>query len=276
MREVGAARPSVLDLKRDPDPRPEHGALLVALDRYPDLDRGACLRLIEEIAQPLRARAVTWEGSADAQARGVVDHLCDRHGFHGAVEDYYDPRNSYLNDVLERRVGIPITLSILAIAVARRAGVVADPVGFPGHFLVQIGGRPGVYVDAFFARVLTRQRDLDILAERFLGAANRLRPEHLAPVGTLSIVVRVLLNLKHAYERIADHPNALVVCDRLVDLAGVPEHRRDRGLHALALGAREAAVEDLEAYLAARPNAPDEASIRSTLGSGTRTPISSN
>src|SRR5690606_9939013 len=113
------------------------GALLVAGDAHPGLDHARVSREIEALAEPLRRRGVA-ELPAAAQARVLADQLFVAAGFRGNETDYYDPRNSFLDDVIARRTGIPISLSILYVEVARRAGVSASPVGFPGHFLVRI------------------------------------------------------------------------------------------------------------------------------------------
>jgi len=124
-----------------------------------------------------------------------------------------------------------------------------------------------VLVDPFRGGRPLERPDLERLAAEMLGSASRLDPaRHLAPAGLRSIVVRLLLNLEHAHERRRDHARALVVCDRLVDLTSSPRFRRDRGLHALALGACEQAVDDLEAYLEAEgERAEDAARVRGAL-----------
>ena len=242
---------------------PEAAALLIARDARPELSVEAELARIDALAEPLGQIDRTLP--ATEQARALTSYLFERLGFRGNEEDYYDPRNSYLDEVLTRRGGIPISLAVLLAAVGRRAGLQVDGIGFPGHFLARVGGDGGVYVDPFFGGRVLDEADLGRLARRMLGRAGRLAPAHLAPVGLRALVVRMLLNLKNAHERRGDHAHALVCCDRLVDLAGTPSVRRDRGLHALALGANAQAVEDLEAYLQAEPQAPDAQEVRGLL-----------
>ena len=240
-----------------------HAALILALDAYPELDIGEELARLDRLALPLQSLAEA--ESPQEQAQRLTSYLYDRLGFFGNEEDYYDPRNSYLNEVLTRRTGIPITLAVLLMSLGRRCGIEVDGIGFPGHFLVRVGGERGVLVDPFFGGRILSAQALQRLAARFLGEANQLRPEHLEAVDGRSMIVRMLVNLKHAYERRRDHARALVACDRLVDLTEGPTFRRDRGLHALALGASAAAVADLEAYLDARPNAADSRAVMGAL-----------
>jgi regulator of sirC expression with transglutaminase-like and TPR domain len=242
---------------------PEAAALLIARDARPELSVEAELARIDALAEPLGK--LDPELPAKEQARELASHLFERLGFRGNEEDYYDPRNSYLDEVLTRRAGIPISLAVLLAAVGRRAGLEVDGIGFPGHFLARVGGEGGVFVDPFFGGRVLGEPDLARLAHRMLGGADRLVAAHLAPVGLRALVVRMLLNLKNAHERRGDHARALVCCDRLVDLAGTPALRRDRGLHALALGANAQAVEDLGAYLAAEPGARDAEEVRALL-----------
>jgi regulator of sirC expression with transglutaminase-like and TPR domain len=247
---------------------PEAAALLIARDARPDLDVERELARIDELAAPLGQldpRAPAYE-----QAQAIAAHLYEGLGFHGNEGDYFDPKNSYLDEVITRRTGIPLTLAIVIAAVGRRAGIEVEGIGFPGHFLSRVGGPDGVLVDPFFGGRVLDDASLKRLCARMLGSSARLLPSHLEPVGLRPLVVRMLLNLKHAHERRRDHAHALLVCDRLVDLtadlAGSIAFRRDRGLHALALGASEAAAEDLAAYLGARgAEADDAAAVKRAL-----------
>ena len=259
--------PRVLDLVTavlEERASPEAAALLLARDVKPDLDVEAELKGIDALAEPL--------GDLDPacppeeQAHMLAGHLYEGLGFHGNEEDYYDPRNSYLDDVVRRRTGIPITLALILMAVGRRAGLQVEGIGFPGHFLARVGGEDGVYVDPFFGGRVLDDAALSRLAARMLGNASRLGEHHLAPVGLRSLVVRMLVNLKHAHERQRDHARSMVVCDRLVDLTDELSFVRDRGLHALALGAHAQAREDLARYLLKEgKTAKDAAEVRAAL-----------
>lgn len=279
------SRGSLLRALAADEPRIEEVALAIAADAYPSLDVPRALAELDAFAEPIVARV---SGASDSLgALEILNaRLFDELGFHGNEDSYYDPRNSYLNEVIERRVGIPISLAIVMIAVGRRAGLVLEGVGFPGHFLVRVGGADGLFADPFHrGRVLFRD-DLLRLAERFNAETPRGRPGdpvsrakrrdvealevYLRPVDARAIAVRMLANLKHAYERGGHSAPALVICDRLVDVAGEPHHRRDRGRHALALGANRAARVDLSAYLGALPDAHDSDEIRALLAAATR------
>lgn len=248
----------------DAEPLVERVALAIAADAYPTLDVDAEIARLDDLAQPLTRRAAL-ATTPQEQAALLGTYLYDELGFRGNEEDYYDPRNSYLNDVAARRTGIPITLAVVLMALGRRAGMRVDGVAFPSHFLVRLGGRDGVLVDPFFhARALDTSALLAML-RRAQGPEAALRPEHVAPVGSRAIAARMLTNLKNVHERRGDHARALVVCDRLVDLTDAPEMTRDRGLHALALGASAAAREDLNRYLTDRPDATDAGAVRDAL-----------
>jgi regulator of sirC expression with transglutaminase-like and TPR domain len=256
--------PTLRDLLAQTDAPIEHAALLIARDAYPDLSIEASLAELDRLAAPLQARLAA-ATTPHGQAAVLGTYLYDELGFRGDEETYYDPRNSYLNQVLARRTGIPITLAVVLIALGRRAGLTIEGVGFPGHFLVRIGGPDGVYVDPFFsARVLSTEA-LERLLRRTLGSGARLEPEYLDASDTHAMAVRMLMNLKAIYESRKEHARALVVCDRLVDLTGLPERRRDRGRHAIALGAYAGGVMDLEAYLSACPDAVDASHVRAAL-----------
>ncbi len=251
-------------LVSSPDASIERIALGIARDEFPRLDVAASLAQLDDLAAPV-AQRVARARTASAQAGVLGTYLHDECGFRGNEDDYYDPRNSYLNLVLERRLGIPITLAVVLIAVGRRLGLAIDGVGFPGHFLVRLGGDDGIFLDPFFrVRILSRPA-LENLARRALGHGAALRPEYLAPVGAHAFAIRMLTNLKAIYEARRDHARAMVVCDRIVDIADVPENRRDRGRNALALGALAAAADDLEHYLAQRSDAHDAEPLREAL-----------
>ncbi len=247
----------------------EDAALRIARHANPELDTEKCIAELEAIAKRVKKRVGT-ETSPQRQAEILTEILSGEYGFQGNTNEYYDPRNSYLDHVLHRRTGIPITLAVVWIAVGRGAGLDVEGVGFPGHFLARVGGEDGVFVDPFdHGKVLTR-KGLEGLAARFLGDASLLAEEHLAPVDTATMEVRMLINLQYVHRRRGDFANAMLAVDRLVDLTDAPEHRRDRGLLAIALGSYATAAEDIEAYLLARPTANDvptlEVALEGVLG----------
>jgi regulator of sirC expression with transglutaminase-like and TPR domain len=219
------------------------GALLIAGDARPGLDRSLVERQLDELAAPLAALPVA-QLPPRAQARALADQLF--------------VRNSFVDEVLARRTGIPISLSVVYLEVARRAGVQASPVGFPGHFLVcmQDSERP-LAIDPFQGGAILDDRALAALLERS-GSKLEYRPELIAPMPVRQVVARMLLNLRAIYAQRGDMARLLVVFDRLIDLLpGSAEERRDRGLLFARLGAPAAAVADLEHYLELAPGAAD-------------------
>ena len=224
-------------------------ALWIAAESVPQLDVDRYLEQIDALASSIRPE-VALAGSPDAAARALLRALCEDHGFSGNQDDYYDPRNSYLSDVLDRRTGLPITLSIVLIAVGRRLGVPLQGVGLPGHFIARTPGEPPVLLDAFTGLVL-RPGDCQDLVRQAVGPAAELLPEHLRPAAPRTILVRVLTNLKHVHARGGDLEAALSCSDRILALApdAAPE-LRDRALLYAQLECFGAALADLERYVA--------------------------
>lgn len=239
-------------------------ALRIARDEYPLLAVHDELQKIDALAKPLLSAAAA-ATDAEAQATILSSYVYDRLGFHGNEDNYYDPRNSYLNDVMQRRTGIPISLAVLLMAIGRRVGIEVEGIGFPGHFLVRIGGADGVLLDPFRGGRRMTHDGLHQLAGKVLPNPEHVSQSYLAPVDLRAMSIRMLINLKLAHERRGDHARALVACDRLYDLTRSAYFRRDRGLHALALGASQAAAADLHAYLAQSPNAADVGYVRRVI-----------
>jgi regulator of sirC expression with transglutaminase-like and TPR domain len=257
----------------------EVGCAILARDAYPDLALADVLVGLDEIARGI-AREGLDRAPAEETSRALGHHLHVVHGFRGNVDDYGDPRNSHLNDVLDRRLGIPITLAVVLLGVARRIGVAAHGVAFPGHFLVRFE-RPSprggpVVVDPFFTtsaegaphepgRAL-ESGELARLLRRHAGDDARLSPRHLEPATPRAILVRILQNLKGAYAARGDLSRALVAAARVTTLIPrEPWAIRDRGLLQAQLGVRGGARADLERYLALAPRAADATSIRQVI-----------
>jgi regulator of sirC expression with transglutaminase-like and TPR domain len=249
------------------------GALLIARDAHPGLDFQAQRALLDELARPLEHRGLS-ALPPTVQARLLSDYLYVVCGFHGAQADYYDPRNSFLNEVLERRTGIPITLAVVYIEVARRLGVDARGVGFPGHFLVRLWAPPGsaaaernepVMVDPFHQGRLLDEAALGQLLRR-ANVRAPLSPEMLEPASSRHVVARMLMNLRGIYTQRGDGPRLLVVLDRLLDL--LPElstELLERAKLYETLGAPRAAMADYQRYLAQEPDGADAAHARSAI-----------
>jgi len=198
------------------------------------LDEHAMRRSLDGLgAEVLIRRGL--RSTPERDGRILAEFLFQELGFEGELDDYYNPYNSYLDKVMLRRKGIPISLSVLTMVVGERAGMDVEGVGFPGHFLVRVGGPNGVYQDPFHGGELLDGHGLRRLAAQFLGVEMALHPSYLEPVDCHTITIRMLANLKNAHRRQGDYARAMLACDHLVELTQAPEHRRDRGLLAHAL-----------------------------------------
>ncbi len=244
-------------------------ALAIAAEEYPGLDVARYLRQLDALAARVSERLAAPPRPALPVLAAVKRVLFAEEGFRGNEAKYYDPRNSFLNEVLERKLGIPITLSLLYIEVAGRAGLTLQGVGFPGHFLVKCPASSGAPGDLF----IDPYNGGDVLGgdeciARFRAALHgrEFDPRFLDPVDQAHILTRLLHNLKKIYVEAGDDVRALWVIDRLLLLSpGSLEERRDRGLVSARLGGAKSAVKDLEAYLEGSPTAGDAEEVASLL-----------
>jgi regulator of sirC expression with transglutaminase-like and TPR domain len=238
--------------------------LHLARDEYPDLDVEAHLSELAAMAHEARHYL---RGSLHARVTGLCRYLFHEMGFRGNTQSYYDPRNSYLNQVLERRTGIPITLSAVVMAVAQRAGLSVLGVGLPGHFVVKAAGEgEEILFDPFHGGRLLSREQCEILVEQVMGVPFQATAERLQAVPVGLIAVRMLTNLKGIYLRQEDFPRAVRVIERLRQLApDDPLQRRDLGFSLIHAGQPGRAVDHLQAYLTAVPAAADAASVRQLL-----------
>jgi regulator of sirC expression with transglutaminase-like and TPR domain len=239
-------------------------ALAIARIAYPDLDPAPYLRQLDDLAAAVRPRLYP-QASPEAAVTELAGYLFGECGFRGNQEEYYDPRNSYLNDVLERRTGIPITLSLVLIETGARLGLGIEGVGFPGHFLVRVAGSRGpLLLDPFYGGRPIGERELLARYRTFVGSdAPALPPDALATTGTPAILTRMLRNLLRAYLDQKDHALALAAADLLLVL--VPDSAdevRVRGLLYEHLECFGAALSDFRRYLELAPEAPDAERIR--------------
>ena len=241
-------------------------ALWVAAEEYPNLDIAAWLRRLDALGECARRR-VAPEATADEAAAALRSLLAEEHGLRGNAEDYYDPRNSFLNDVLERRLGIPITLSVIYIDVAARAGVSVRGVGLPGHFIVRLTRQGAVrLLDPFHGGEVIGEADCHALVRQMRGPDAPFDEAWLRPVTTPEIVARILANLKAIYARRGDWSPALRTVECLVALRPeAPGEVRDRGTIRGKLGDARAAIRDWERYLRAAPEAADADDVRQRL-----------
>lgn len=243
-------------------------ALLIAHDEYPDLDAGACDALVEAHVTSLRPE-VDLIDSAPLKMQAINHRLFNELGYVGNHDEYYDPRNSYMNEVLNRRLGNPISLALVQIEVARRLGIPLDGVSFPGHFLVRLPVDDGVLVMDPFNR--GRPLNVDELRQRARPHFGDDVPDEalmqiLNPAPARAILVRMLRNLQALYSESGDWARAVRCIDRiLMLLPDNAEALRDRGLGYSELGHRAGAHRDLGRYLQLNPEAGDADAVRSRL-----------
>jgi regulator of sirC expression with transglutaminase-like and TPR domain len=244
-------------------------SLVIARDEYPDLDVTRYEALFNDYAERVR-RLIARDGGPVDTVRALNGFLFDEMGFSGNQQDYYDPRNSYLNDVVERRLGIPISLAVLQIDLAQRIGLELRGVSFPGHFLVSVPVDGGVLVlDPYHRGRSVDAQELKRRAQPHLGNGD-IHDEQLsnllAPASNRAILARMLRNLRALYSEKGDWERALRSADRLLVIEpNVAEEVRDRGMLYLKVGHLAAAREDLKRYLAMQPKADDAEQVRETL-----------
>lgn len=240
-------------------------ALLIAAEEYAGLDVDEYLARIERLADGVRPRLSGDEGPASVLA-AINGHLYGELGFQGNREEYYDPRNSFLNEVIDRRTGLPILLCILYREVARRLGHQLVGINFPLHFVLAWPLPDGpLIVDAFENGAILTPAQCELRLARSYGRPVQLGPEAYEPVGARMIVRRVLNNLLNEYVRQADHARALAVVDRMLIALPIAEDMRTRGLLLFRLGKHKAAEESLASFLANAPDAPDREQIEQHL-----------
>jgi len=240
-------------------------ALLIAAEEYPGLNVAAYLEKLDRIADVARDRiALAVDVSDYISAMNAT--LYEDYGFQGNRDNYYDPRNSFLNEVIDRRIGIPITLSVLYIEVARRIGFRVEGVGMPGHFIVRHqAAEEIIYIDPFNrGRLLGEMGCAELIAE-ISGGRRRLEREQLLPVTKKQILSRMLVNLLGIYAR-NDHRRALMIIERILIIhPNSSAHVRDHGLLLALVGQTSQAIAALERYLKMEPTAADADLVREQI-----------
>jgi regulator of sirC expression with transglutaminase-like and TPR domain len=233
-------------------------ALVIAQEEYPKLEVDRYLSCLDEMGTDVLARVGPTEDPHRLIA-ALGDYLFREQGFHGNTDDYYDPRNSFLNDVLDRRIGIPITLSTVYMEVGRRLNLRLHGVGMPGHFLVKYGGvDEEIVIDPFNGGAILSHADCQRLLDKIYQGKVAFEPRFLATVGTRQILNRMLSNLKAIYFKKQEFAKALGVVERLLILEPrTATEVRDRGLILSQLKRYPEATADLERYLKLAPGAED-------------------
>jgi len=248
--------------------------LQIAEDAYPGLDVDGYVGEIERFAKRLRAR-IPMQAMPEERVVALNEFLYDDLGFSGNTDNYYDPRNSYLNEVLDRRTGIPITLAVLYMEIGRRIGLEFQGVSFPGHFLVRMRMRGGTLVlDPFSGGMPQSEDELRERLKRVIprGATGGIPiaelplDQFLEPASNRQILARVLRNLKGVYRK-ADKPERLLeVLNRMIIVApDSPGELRDRGMVYQRLECWRPALKDLADYLQREPDASDIDEVRAKM-----------
>jgi regulator of sirC expression with transglutaminase-like and TPR domain len=260
--------------REDSDIELARACLLIAEDAYPALDVDGYVGELERFAKRLRARLVR-TGLSEEKVVALNEFLFDDLGFAGNTEHYYDPRNSYLNEVIDRRTGIPITLSVLYIEIGRRVGLPLEGVSFPGHFLVRLPLRGGTLVLDPFAggapqsELELRERLKRVVPPEATGGvpvASLPLAQFLEPATNRQILARLLRNLKGIYRETDKPERQLEVLNRMLLVA--PDSAadlRDRGLVYQRLECWRPALKDFADYLEREPDAPDVDDVRTRI-----------
>ena len=236
-------------------------ALLIAATEYPGLSIERELFRIDEIAEGIAARLD--DDTPLYQLNTLSEYLFDELKFAGNHTNYHDPRNSFLNDVIERRVGIPITLSLLYIEVGRRLGVPLLGIGMPGHFIVRHRDEPDVFVDPFHGGILLSEDECAERVKQVTQGTLTWDRSYLEPVRSREFIARMLRNLKVVYLQRRNYERVLATIDRVIAL--LPQDAvefRDRGVVNYRLGNYTDALEDLHVYVTSGEAVSDEVTVQ--------------
>ena len=230
---------------------------------YPGLDIDGYLAKIDRIASAVNRRL--GDDAGVYRVIAALNHvLFQELGFRGNQAHYYDAKNSFLNEVIDRKLGIPISLSLLYMEVGRRLGLDVDGVGFPGHFLVKMRGRDElIIIDPFSAGEIKSHESLEAMFYGLYGGRIVFRADFLEAVTKKQLLTRMLTNLKAIYGNEENLGKSLSVVERLLILdPSSADHLRDRGVIYLKLECFNQARADFEAYLSRKPDADDAGAIR--------------
>ncbi|MDX2214240.1 MAG: SirB1 family protein [Oculatellaceae cyanobacterium bins.114] len=247
-------------------------ALFFAQEEYPNLDPDDYLNALDTMADEVEERLPSTRYPLRV-IQTINDYLYKDLGFNGNLEDYYDPRNSYLNQVIDRRVGIPITLSLVYLEIARRLDFPMAGVGMPGHFLIRpVAEEMEVFVDPFHGGEILFSEDCQERFSQVHGKTIRFDVNFLEPVTPRRFLGRMLTNLKVIYLNRGEWSKALAVIERLLLVfPEAPVEQRDRGILYYQMGRWVEATQDLENYLISAPMAEDAAIVKQLLKRMTET-----
>ena len=243
-------------------------ALLIALDEYPTLNVSAYLQQIDAIAERTLSRMLFHPGDNPLEAIQTINRqLFEVEGFRGNREDYYDPRNSFLNEVLERKKGIPITLSLLYMEVGLRIGLKVEGVGMPGHFIVKCEQNGNeIFVDPFERGAILLEEDCRRKLAQLHGSDFQFDRTFLGVFDSRQILARMLHNLKGIYWNAKDYTKALGIIDKvlLINPTAAVE-LRDRGYAHYQVNQLSLAISDWNRYLELKPTASDAAEVANSI-----------
>jgi regulator of sirC expression with transglutaminase-like and TPR domain len=238
-------------------------ALLIAQEEYPQLSVELYLARLDQVAEEVKDRLAN-ETAPLVVLDELLRTLYVRRKFSGNRDAYYDPRNSFLNDVLDRGVGIPLTLGIVILEIGWRLGLPLEGVNFPGHFLVRYAGAEvRLLIDPFDSGKIRFEDEAQELLDKGYGGMVSMRSGFLQAAGKRDMLVRMLTNLKGIYGKIDDDRRALAVVERLLMITPTaPIESRSRGMLLARLGRHEEAARQLEAYLRVSPSAQDKQHVQ--------------
>jgi regulator of sirC expression with transglutaminase-like and TPR domain len=246
-------------------------ALLIAAEEYPQLVPEPYLHRLDIFAEQVKDR-LSDETAPPVVLNEIGRLLFDLEGFRGNTEAYYDPRNSFLNDVLDRRLGIPLTLGIVFLEIGWRLDLPLRGVNFPGHFLLRYEGEAfRLLVDPFHNGQIRFEDQAQELLDRVYGGSVPMQADYLRGATKHDILVRLLSNLKTIYLNTRDDPKALSAIDRILLIRpDAADEIRDRGMLLARTGKTEEAIQALSRYLEAMPSAPDATRVKLLLDELTR------
>lgn len=250
----------------EPEMNLGRAALLVAKEEYPQLPVDLYIARLDQVAEEVKDRLAD-ETAPLVVLHEVLDTLYARRGIRGNRSAYYDPRNSFLNDVLDRGLGSPLTLGIVLLEVGWRLGLPVEGVSFPGNFLVRYRGEAcSLLLDPFDGGRIRFEDEAQRLLDQVYGGIVRLQDEFLAPATKRDVIQRLLTNLKSLYVKVGDHARALAAVERLMMVTPTATgEARSRGVLLVRLGRFDEAATQLEAYLRREPAAPDSGRIERML-----------